>query len=151
MQPHFGGDGISHSLNEPLGILDLPRHVVFDNDVLLIAGEKFRRPRIVDTEAAVEEDRCLEKPLGVQAGFCDGADGTAELRNQDELGLAHRKERGPYEDNRDYGERGGIVFLVRFHFYSSSRNRGGCCGASRGAEAGPISTPSSSMNKWRRP
>ena len=99
VQAHLGGDRIAHGLHEALRVLDLPGDVVFDDDVLLVAREKFRRARIVDAQAAVEKDRGLEKPLGVQAGVGDGVEGTAELRDQDELGLADRERTsGQQED-----------------------------------------------------
>src|SRR5207247_11125700 len=97
VQAHFGGDGIAYGLHETLRILDLPGHIVLDDDVLLIPREEFGGPRIVYAQPAVEEDRGLEKPLGVQARFGGGADGAAELSDQDEFGFAHRKERGPQD------------------------------------------------------
>ena len=60
VQPHLRRRGVAHRLHEAVRVLDLPGHVVLDDDVLLVARQELRGPRIVDAQPPVE----VQSPSG---------------------------------------------------------------------------------------
>src|ERR1019366_3049373 len=105
VEPHLRRRGVANRLHEPVRVLDLPRHIVLDHHVLLIARQKLRRPRIVDAQPAVEIDRALQRPLHAEPRFRHRPHRPAELRPQHELGLAHGEKRQPGENPQRHSRR----------------------------------------------
>ena len=115
VEAHLRGDRIAHGLNEMFRVANAPRDVAFDDQVLLVAREKFARPRIVHTQSAVEIGDALERPLGMQARGSNGPDRLAELGDQRKFGFADGEECQPREQDESYCRSGAIVFLYIVH------------------------------------
>src|SRR5690348_17089109 len=98
MQAHLRGNRVAYTLQEPIRVLYLPRHVTVHHNVLLVAREELRGSRIIDAQPAVEIGRALEGPFGVQTGTGHGIQRPSELSDQHEFGFFDREE-GPVAQN----------------------------------------------------
>ena len=138
------------------GILDPPRHIALDHEVLLVARQKLRRARIVDPQPPVEIDGRLEGPLHVQPGIGDGVERACRTASPARTPFRARKrksDRASSRPRRSQPPRHSISDMFQHHRLLLDPDSS--CGRAVPASAPPpdraISTPSSSRNRCRRP